>query len=332
MKYRKTIFITFFLILVAFSAGHFLNSDDITVSYKEHYVVTDTASVHKIILSRGNDTIILTRSINNWHLSNGLKVRPYAMFMFFKTIKNLRMKSPVPESKIKGVIDSINSNSTAVGIYTQNKLICKYKVGSVSVGKTGTYMLAADEEKPLIMHIPGFSADLNSFFVVDQRAWKDKTIFHFLPNQIKKIEVKTNIPEPDSFMIENVEGKFTIHSNQLGEESEKSIQRYVSYFQNIKYLGISNIDKFTIKDLCEDAPFYTAKITDIEGVTTVLNTYRKRVAKTKNDTLLTDEIWDFNLLYGKMNNSDDLLEIKYIDLDPIIKPASYFYKATQEKK
>ena len=91
------------------------------------------------------------------------------------------------------------------------------------------------------------------------------------------------------------------------------VKRYITY-----YTWVPFEDRVTDDIIIENEPTYRIMVSKAKGGETVLTLWERY----DNDTGEKDS----DKLWGKTNERDEILILRYFDIDPILKKVSYFCK------
>lgn len=189
MKLSKKITIStqnillFIIICLLFLITRNIVTNSITKSSKinnQEFYIDDTLNINKIILSNRNlDTIVFNRNkdYQTWYLNNDIQVSPSSMNLLLKTLKEMRIKSPISRAALKNVINRMSTQNTKVQIYYKNKLSKTIFIGGETQDQLGTYMMLENAIEPYVIHIPGFNGYLSSRFSCKELFWRNRNIF-----------------------------------------------------------------------------------------------------------------------------------------------------------
>lgn len=179
-------------------------------------------------------------------------------------------------------------------------------------------MMLENSKTPLIMHIPGYNADLNAYFTMNTKAWRDNSVFKIMPNQIVEINVKINENPQKSFQIKKQNNQYELidYQGNKVKHNQKSIEQYFFYFTERKFEQFVNLTSQQKDSLNNTIPYYTIKIKPTNQQSQTVYFYKKYNRQTQSI--------DLNLLYAKTKKSQDIYLLKYFEFDPLFKKIDYF--------
>ena len=137
--------------------------------------------------------------------------------------------------------------------------------------------------------------------------------------------------EDESFIIlQDSTGSVRLHSlpadNPVENLDSSRVLRYLSYFSSLRFeRWVSEEDSINLNEVFASQPVYELSIKDKSGSVLNLKTYPilRETEKIKQEI-------DLNRIYGRMNNEPELVVIKYIDIDPVLKVRSNFIEKPAE--
>ena len=201
--------------------------------------IEDTASIDKIVISdKTPNSVTLLRKSKGWQTEGGNQVRRDAIEVLLETIYRMRLKNFVPESARDVVLRRMSSAGKEVKVYSKNKLLRHFYVGTETMDEMGTYMMLKDGKNPYAIFIPGFNGFLSTRFFANEALWLKKTIWGYDNLEIYKVSY-TNYDEPEnSFILEAKDG-FKLHTpagQTIPADTIKSAI-YLAGFRTVEYEG-----------------------------------------------------------------------------------------------
>ena len=250
-----------------------------------NFAVSDTNLITKITLkNRSLEYVELSRIGDNWMLNDSLIANQSLINTVLKTIKEMRIKSPIARAALPNVIKRMAIQNTELNIFKKNKKIKTIYIGGETPDQLGTFMMIHGAKEPYIMHIPGFNGYLSSRFSCNQNIWKSKQIF---TQKIKKAE----------YIFQNTVDY--IATNNLLELKSAYCESFLTDNENFK---INNITKRN--------PFLKLKTIDSKGNVSILYCIRKNPV---NKEKYKDHEYDRERFYGFINNSLMLIQYKQFE-------------------
>ena len=187
----------------------------------------------------------MLRTDSKWILNDSLIANQNLINIVLKTIKEVRIKSPIARAALPNIIKRMAIQNTELNIFKKNKKIKTIYIGGETPDQLGTFMMIHGAKEPYIMHIPGFNGYLSSRFSCNENIWKSKRIFnqkikqaeYNFQNTMDYIEIK-NLPEINNIYCESF---------------------------------LSNNENFKINNIIQRKPFLTLRTMDAEGNVTTLH-------------------------------------------------------------
>jgi len=333
-KNRGTLIAVVVLLLVSVYFLFFKNTWSTLGEKDNQFAVLDTASITKITMEdRNKNAVMLTRvNAGQWKVDGRYFVRPDAINTLLYTMKMVTVKSLIDQGIWDKVVKGLASNSVKVDIYKGDDKIKSYFVGSQTNDHMGTYMLLVkphtDEnyKQPYVTYIPGFDGFLTTRYFVMEEGWRDRTVFHYYPNEIKSISI--NYPDPEhSFIITTVaKNKFTIENpvthQSLVRFDTTAVKQYMTYFQSINWEVVVKPEKRD--SIIASPPICVMEVKDTAGKTTNIRLYnRKAPDNVENKYAGKDYKYDPDRLYALVNGKDFVL-IQYFVFGKLLQDPSYF--------
>ena len=258
----------------------------------KNFAIPDTNLITKITLqNRSLDYVELSRVDSNWTLNDSLIANQNLINIVLKTIKEMRVKSPIARAALPNIIKRMAIQNTELNIFKKNKKIKTIYIGGETPDQLGTFMMIHGAKEPYIVHIPGFNGYLSSRFSCNESIWKSKRIF-----------------------------------NQKITKAEYTFQNTTDYIETINLPELNNIycesfltnnKNFKINNIIQREPFLKLKTIDSEGDFTTLYCIRKNPV---NKEKYKEHKYDRERFYGFSKNS--LMLIQYNQFQKIFQQES----------
>lgn len=313
------------------------------------FAVADTAAVDKIFLAdkKGN-TCTLERdpSGKGWTVNGKYQVRSDAMQMLLETMKRVDIKEPVGKKAQDNVIKQLAADAIRCEIYTQNKLIKAYYVGTYNQEMTGTYMILMDPEtmkpsaKPFLTYIPGFQGYLTTRYITEEKLWRDRTALQYIPSDI--VSVKLEIPgNPELGYELKVKGNNDYEIIMLSGKQEKlqdvdplAVKQYLSYFQQVNFESLDlAMSQREIDSTLKSAPLNILTVTDNKGKANRIKFFARKPKKEHRTDAEGKEIkFDQDRMNALLESTNDVAIVQYYVFGKMMPPADYFRKKNEQSK
>jgi len=332
-----------FVIILASVSFWMITHNDSGSIRKELYdfAVADTASITKIYIANtgGKELTLQKEKAGRWKVNGKFTARNDAIKNLLVCMKEMQVKNPVAKSAIENVSKQLATASQKVEIYSGEKLIRSYYVGSDTQDGLGTFMLLTDPKTgenssmPFVMFIPGFNGFLSIRYFMEEDLWRDRTIFAFFPDKISSISVEyPRIPD-SSFAIALSDKNEISLANSKGENIHDfdtlKAKRYITYYTNIQYEVLKNdMQKSYVDSVLAKGPVHIIRLRDREGKVHTVKTF----SRPADDSNQTDDVTgkpiteDLQRMFALINNDKDIALIQYYSFGKLFQSISFFQK------
>lgn len=308
------------------------------------FAVEDTASINKIFLADKNgNTLTLERQQDaSWSVNGKYTARPDAIQMLLTTIKKIDIKEPIGKNAQDNVTKRLAAKAVKCEIYQDGELTKAYYVGTETPDQTGTYMILIDLEtmkpsaKAFITYIPGFEGYLTTRYFTEEKGWKDRTVFHYIPTQIKSVKLES--PEyPDQNYEVSVlgENKFEVKklkdNTVLTDLDTLAVKQYLSYFKQLNFESFEvELQPHQIDSTLKTKPLNVLTVTDTKGQSNKVTFYSrpnlKKILGQDEKPILFDPV-RMDALLG----NGDVVMLQYFVFGKVMPPVDYFQKKNAAK-
>lgn len=287
------------------------------------FAIADTASLSKITITKDNQTVSFEREGDSWQLNGKYVARDRSMYYFLKSLTLLRIKSPVSRDKTDTVKQLLKTKGIESRFFSRGELIKHFRV--INTGNSAC-MMAADSERPYLVHIPGINFNAAELFKTSPGFWRDNTVFNYDTDQIKEVSVKYKENPENSFNLKMESADNAVLEYQ-GEKTKplnpKAVERYLSYFRDIRYNTlVDSLARQKIDSVFASQADYEITVVSQKGVKNTLKLYHIKLPNQQNKEFQ----YDLNNLYAKSNDEKELYLMKFITVDALLKKGSYFNK------
>ena len=325
---KSVVYIVLLVLLVAVAAYLYVKDQQGTLdSEYTRFGLGKDQQVDSVLLSSNGNRIKLHRRGGKWYVNEQIYARKKAVQQFFNLLEDIRIEAPAAADKREILVEEIRKHRVSVKIYQNDRLIRDYLVEQSPSRKHHNYMMVRNSSHPYLMSLPGYQGDLADLYRVDVSYWRDRTLFDYSGLDIKAVEVIYPEDTASSFLLTYQEDEFLLKDlarNQWADRfSSNKAARYFSYFGNVRFHSIIMDDSHLRDSLAQSQPFCTIHITDVKGNPRKLSTYRKP-ATTREDAFGQHPPYDLNFLYGRFEQSEEILLINYTEIDPLLKEINYF--------
>lgn len=291
MKQYTYQIIIIIILLVILITGWIRNQQyEIIRDDKRNFSISDTLKIDKITIQNRNlEKIQLTRNKTYWNLNDSLIANKYSVNLLLKTIKEMRVKTPIARSALDNVIKRMAVQNIKVIFYYKQKQIKTIYIGGETADQLGTFMMIEGAKEPYVVHIPGFNGYLSSRFSCKEELWLSKLIFH-------------NINGEADYQINEPNNEF---HNLVWHSTKKNYVEKINCEKFIKEPDVNEIKK--------RKPFMILRIKNQKNQYEELFCIRK---KSVNKPKYINQEFDQERFYGIKNNR--LMLIQYQQLKDLI--------------
>ncbi|MDF2438194.1 MAG: hypothetical protein K0Q95_2570 [Bacteroidota bacterium] len=349
---RNRIAIILVILLGALSFWFIINNRRSTIKETlRDFAVKDTAAVDKIFLAdKLGNAVTLERSSgnNNWTVNGKYIARSDAMQTLLVTITKLDIKEPVGKKAQDNIVKQLAAGAVRCEIYSKGDLVKAYYVGTQTQDMTGTYMILMDPEtmkpsaKPFITYIPGFEGYLTTRYFTEEKMWRDRTIYQYVPNDIAA--VKLEVPDHSEMGYElkingNNDYEVTMLSGKkISDIDPLAVKQYLSYFQQVNFESLDmGMSEKEIDSTLKSTPINILSVTDKKGTTKRMKFFAR---KPKHEGALDEKgetlKYDLDRMNALLDWTNDFVMVQYYVFGKMMPPADYFVKksasATEKPK
>ncbi|MFH0843489.1 MAG: hypothetical protein V1903_12840 [Bacteroidota bacterium] len=280
------------------------------------FAVVPKNEITRIDLAQNDKNISLVKENRAW-LVEGKETRKSAVLYLVRILTEMQIKSPVSEEIFMEEIMDNGVTPVKVRVYEGNRVLRTFLVYPTGSNTFGNIMKMSGRSRPFIVYVPGYEEDIGYIFNSDEHFWQPFTIFNLLPSEIASVTVESHADTASSFSIISSGSSF-MPDGISGWDSTR-VKRYISYFTWVPFENRAYSLPGDIKEeIMSQQPLYTITVKISSGEEVILKLWRKYEDQTGEP--------DSDRLYGKASSIDDLLIIRYFDIDPLLKKRSYFYQ------
>ena len=321
MKKKTVVLSIFLLIIIIIIYIIFISNNKNDIS--ELFIVKDINDVKKVLLIDNKDSLLLEKNIENntWVLNNKYPVTNKAINKLEQTLAEVKINKPVRKEITDSVSSELLNKGTVIQIFNKrNKIIKEWIIGEYEESSEGTYILDKNIKKPYIVNIPGLENDLNYRYNTNSLYWIKAEVFAYQPNEILEIGIKYTDNPKKSFTIkikgEEAEIYLSENNYKLKSINYNKVGSYLSYFMNVKFSSFYNESQRD--SVFSNKPNFIINVKDIYKREKNVKLYK--IKNNKNQVQYNP----FKL--NAIINDEDLVVVKYVDIDLILKDPEYFIK------
>lgn len=345
-KYSSFIIIGVLLILTLTAVFVYRSKSNagIVSEDERNFSFKDTAAITKIFMAdKDGQKALLERTKDGWVVNGKYNCRTDALLNLMEVIKLIEVKMPVPKASKENVLKFMSYSAVKVEIYSGNKLVKQYYVGSEADDAEGSYMLLTNVktgknyENPFVCFIPGFKGFLQPRFITNENEWRDRVVINYIPPQLRAIKVEhTSLPPDSSFSIvlQNANSfKLKDHKGDDLPFDEEKLRQYLVYFQNVGYEALITGKNMKLQDsLAATKPFCVINVTTTDMKTDEYCFYRKAFRGDINPEYGVTYDYDPDRLYMSFNDGKEWALIQYFVFGKLLISPPYFAPSPPVKK
>jgi hypothetical protein len=286
------------------------------------FAVRPDVRITRIELIQGKKKVSIEESGDKWFVNKKDEARKSAVIFIMKTLREMKIKSPVSSGTFENEIVAKNVEPVRVNVFSRHRMIRSFYVYKTSSNIYGNIMKLKPSSKPFIVYMPGYEDDIGVYFIAEELFWKPYQVFHLLPSEIGSVTNEVFSEENASFRIE-----CGLKSFQLTDLTKPvtgwdtlKVKRYLTYFTSIAFeTWASGMTESEIKSITSANPLCRISVSRRDGNDIVLTVWEKWKTENGTRTPDTDRVW------ARTNQRDELFIMKYPELDPVLKKRSYFF-------
>ena len=300
-----------------------------TFSFKaeKDFFIENPSRINRIYISNGAKRVKLVQNRGRWMLNDQYFGDKSRIRFFLSLLSRLEVQSKLPRSQQKKVQEWFQNDAIEVRLSHNNQDMSAFFVVQSPVNPSHVFVQKKGADDIYLINLPGYSERYFSIFKdlsIDD--WRNQIIFNYYPGEILSVNLVHPKNPQASFLIEQKEpGNFSLYQlkprEKLNHFNEEAVVRYINYYQNIKF-SESLMGRESLKDsLLNEVPEQKITVKDRAGGTKELWIYPILL---EQGTPRQAPSFDLNECYGLFNNKEELVKIKYVDIDPVIKSMDYF--------
>ncbi|UCG28707.1 MAG: hypothetical protein JSV24_04940 [Bacteroidales bacterium] len=320
-KYFFWILLLTLLIVIVFASrrfGGFVTSSD-------YFAIKNINRVASIILEEGNEKLVLKKGDSGWTVNEKELAGTKTIRYFLESLSRITIKSTVSESIFLNDLSNDPVPEIRVTVKEKPGFSKSYLVYPVSSNPYGNYFKKREKGIAYVVNIPGFSGNVGSLYITSEKLWLPHEIYSYQPSRIRMVCLEYPSDDGSSFMIrQDSTGCFELFSLPgelpVPEVNHERILRYLTYFSILRFeRRVMESDSVDVEGILLSIPVQNLKVEDIDGEIITLRMFP--IVDRYSDS---EEEVDLNRIYGQINGEKELVVIRYMDIDPILKDLTYF--------
>jgi hypothetical protein len=286
------------------------------------FAVESSTEITRIDFYQGDKKLTLEKSGDRWFINKKEEARKNAISFILRTLREMKIKSPVSPEIFENEIIKKQVDPIKVNIYERRRLSRSFFVYKTGSNIYGNIMKMRASSKPYIVYIPGFEDNISTHFIMNELFWKPYLVFNLLPSRIESIRFESFTDTSSSFLINCRKKAYSLSDGikYIAGWDTLKIKRYLSYYTAISFdswaFDLSETEKKSIESAI---PIYRITVKPLDGKEISLTIWEKWISVNGEKKRDTDRVW------AKTNLQDGIFEMRYFDLDPILKKRTYFF-------
>ncbi len=324
----KRIYLLLFILIILLLISVyiiFLGRPGLFRSSENDFAIKDTARIRLVEIRSSDQIIILEKLDGQWMINRRFPASTSRIKGLLTLISRLSINALAPGSISNEIKSELENEGKRLMILTNRRNPHVIFMYHDTVYTNATYMMKEHSSYIYRVEVPGFrNRDLAGLFVDKINYWRDHSLFHLKPEEIRSVSVfDRQKPENSFYLIHSGPGEYQLLTNpdslDVPDPDIESIERYLGYFASVSFERfLSSRDHDSTFSLSYMEPDQILTVRDSRDHITQVKTYRRLVVNSRGGMEP-----DFNRLFAVINNADTTL-IKYIDLDPVMKEIGYF--------
>ena len=276
--------------------------------------------ITRIEFSDGGNKLALILRDGSWFVNGRHEARISGVMFMIRILTEMKIKSPVSPELFNTEITGKEILPVRVRVFENRKLLKSFYIYKTGSNSYGNIMKIKEGGKPFIVYVPGYEGDIGSAFILNEHYWQPFTIFNLLPSEITTITLENFADTSASFSLICQNNSYILSDlrSELSGWDSVRVGRYISYFTWIPFEKYAlDITGNEMKRIESESPAFRIKVKKTEGEEIILTLWEMQ--DSEKQTLDTDRMW------AKTDDREELLIIRYFDIDPVLKKRSYFF-------
>lgn len=275
--------------------------------------------ITKIVMSGSDRELVLLNPDGRWMINGKTETRKSSVSHILRILKEMTIKSPVSPGLFDSVVVRNDIEPVRVKAFENRKLLTDFLVYKTTSNIYGNIMKKSERAKPFIVFVPGQDADIGSAFTLNELYWQPYTIFNLLPSEIISVKFENLADTSSSFSIFRSGKTYEFIPFRINTSASDSVlvRRYLTYFTFIPFeswaLAMNQEER---EKILAESPAYRIDV----------KTHDREIVLSLWERKNPDGTTDSDRLYGKLADTDQLLIVRYFDIDPILKKREYFIR------
>lgn len=286
------------------------------------FAVSEGKDITGADLIQGDRKVSIRRSDNTWIVNRTKEARKSAVLFLIKTLKEIKIKSPVSADIFRSEIVDKKVEPVRVVVYSKRRPVKSFYVYRTGSNIYGNIMKMRINSKPFIVYMPGYEDNIGSHFIADELFWLPLSAFNLLPSQIESVQLQ-NVNDPQSsFSVVRRKSSFLLEdrNGSLAGWDSLKVRRYISYFTSVSFESWAfDLSSGKRRDIEASSPLFIFNVKKRDGGIIILKIWERQKDSGKSGEKDTDRVW------AEKNDGNGIFVMRYFDLDPVLKKKSYFF-------
>lgn len=288
-----------------------LNPDDIA------FAVEDTAAIQTITLTKvieGKDIerLVLDRlEDGTWQLDKKYPVFQPRIDYLLKTMHLIHIQEKLVEEGITSGEKILDLTHIRVEIYSAEKRIKGYLLGTSAKGNRGSLMKMMGGRYPYIVELPGLQGYINSHYTMDRKIWRENLLFDGRLDRILGISMNFADAEKSFRLVrEDTASDWRL----AGEESplnQANLEKYLAKFDRKIYA-----ESFVQEE-------YPGKLEDLRNQTPTITFSVNYTSGNTRTCYLFEREENPNNYFGWVEGEDELLTVQHFVFDKFLEERAH---------
>jgi hypothetical protein len=329
MKKKYWLYILF-IFLLAVTVVILFNKRSGTINRDENqFAVKDTGLINLIEIRSPDKTVILERLQGRWMINGNYSAGNKRIAGLLMLISRLQVSAPVPGSIRNEITGKLTKEGKRLKIVTEKRNPHVILMYHDTIHTNTTYMMMENSDQAFRVGLPGYpEKNLARYFVDEVNYWRDNSIFRFREDEIFSVSLYNGLEPEKSFHLLNDNNVYKLYtysdSTEVPDLLAEKAGQYLSYFSSVSFERfLSDSEKMTRSGLNNGDPENIITVTDSRNKVIQVKTFPWYVPRQDASPGV-----DLNRLIAIINDTD-VVVVKYVELDPVIKDIGYFLEKEQ---
>jgi len=324
MKRNIPLYIVLVILLLAALYFFFSRGAGSIGKFRKQFSVADTSKVQMVEITAGDDSVFLHRHDGRWLVNGKYYARDRQVANLLYALLKLQPDAPVSRKNREDMPGKLQDHSRKVTITMEGKKDKIFYAWYDSLNRGHLYMVSEGSDHPFRMQVPGMDPPgVNALFSANGSAWRDNLLFSIPAGRIKKTEVNYSGRPDASFRIEKDEqGEWLLAGtagNKVMSYSRAKLTDFLYQLGATRFDEILPLKEVVLPPEGLGEPMAVISVTDADDIVTVVHSYQRLIREDGGSWVV-----DFNRLYLRVNDDEEILLARYIKLDLVLKEITWF--------